>query len=295
MGHDLSKMAQDLECSAVRKQDTEWQKDDDDMASTVSPHSAALDGDLTPTTSRCDSWPLFPGQSIIIFDWDDTLLCSSAVSQGRWSLNELEALEVAVDSILHTSMSIAETLIVTNGNATWVKDSARRFLPRLLPTLEKLQVVSARAMFESEYPGDPFMWKEAAFKRLLTEDRSFTPEFGLNLVALGDQMPEIKASHLVTKMLGGPSRAKTVKFKEHPTVQELIGQLSMTEKELPRLVGEDAACHRSLLRDDAPSCIGHLASRTEGWKFSEATEDTEALFSKTLRAPSLKDLWSLFQ
>eukprot|EP00429_Kryptoperidinium_foliaceum_P044870 CAMPEP_0176128620 /NCGR_PEP_ID=MMETSP0120_2-20121206/65000_1 /TAXON_ID=160619 /ORGANISM="Kryptoperidinium foliaceum, Strain CCMP 1326" /LENGTH=280 /DNA_ID=CAMNT_0017463733 /DNA_START=103 /DNA_END=945 /DNA_ORIENTATION=- len=273
MGHEFSKVAIDLECSAVKQQDTEWQNDD--VASTASPHSV-VDGALTPTGSS-DGWSIFPGQSVIIFDWDDTLLCSSAVNQNRWSSCELEALEIAVDSILHTSMSIAETLIVTNGNATWVQDSARKFLPRLLPTLEKLQVVSARAMFEFEYPGDPFMWKEAAFKRLLTEDRKPSQEGGLNLVALGDQMPEIKASHSVTSILGGPSRAKTVKFKEHPSVLELIGQLNRTEKELAKLVAEDTASHRSLSRGELSTDMAHQVSQAEGWKILEATQDIEAM------------------
>jgi len=252
------------------------------------------DEDLSPASSRSSSRTPPAGHPLIIFDWDDTLLCSSAINQSRWTLQELEELEIAVDSILSTSMSIAETMIVTNGNATWVQDSARRFLPRLLPTLAKVQVVSARAMFESRYPGDPFMWKEAAFRKLLTQDRSFS-DCGLNLVALGDQMPEIKAAHYVTGLLGAPSRAKTVKFKEQPSIPELIGQLNRTERELAKLVAEEAAGHCAICRRDLPPHLEHIVSQAAGWKFTEATTDIiDGVQRKISRGLSVKDFWSFF-
>lgn len=43
-------------------------------------------------------------------------------------------------------------------------------MPRLLPLLEGLRVVSARALFERQFPGDPVMWKKAAFRELLAEE-----------------------------------------------------------------------------------------------------------------------------
>mmetsp|Transcript_88743 Transcript_88743/g.248299 ORF Transcript_88743/g.248299 Transcript_88743/m.248299 type:complete len:281 (+) Transcript_88743:127-969(+) len=231
------------------------------------------------------------GNSIIIFDWDDTLLCSTAISTGRWTYMDLKELEVAVESILRTSMGLAETWIVTNGNGTWVQDSARRFMPSLLPLLSQLTVVSARALYERIYPGDPFMWKRAAFKHLLTEDRQVSPDMGLNLVALGDQLPEIEAAHFVVKNLGYPSQAKTVKFKEGPTVPELVGQLGRAERELRKLVAERGSGSRGLLRSPLPSHLEDTGvSKAAGWRFS-TKDDGSAWFPKYV---SLKDLWLLF-
>merc|ERR1719336_3729973 len=121
------------------------------------------------------------GNTVVIFDWDDTLLCTTAARFQKVSLEQLLELEVAIESILRKAMSFGETLIVTNGNATWVQDSARRYLPGLLPLLAQLRVVSARALYEDVYPNDPFMWKHAAFEHLLTKERHFHPEPGLNL------------------------------------------------------------------------------------------------------------------
>merc|ERR1712107_402884 len=105
------------------------------------------------------------------------------------------------------------TLIITNGNRTWVEDSARRYMPGLMPTLAKLTVVSARSLFEGQFPGDPFMWKRACFQHLLQEVRGFPQRGNLNLVVLGDQYPEIDAAHHMAELMGDSVLVKTIKFK----------------------------------------------------------------------------------
>lgn len=203
---------------------------------------------------------------VIIFDWDDTLMCTRAVRTQQWGVEDLQELEVSVEAILRTAMSLGETLIVTNGNATWVQDSARRFLPGLLPILSKLRVVSARALYEDAYPSDPFMWKHAAFEHLLTKERHFRPEPGLNLVALGDQLPEIDAARHVTRAIGGSSLVKTVKFREAPSISELIGQLSRTEQILGNIVQEAQSRSYQLVLQDLPPWSNRLASAASDWQ-----------------------------
>jgi len=201
--------------------------------------------------------------NVVIFDWDDTLLCSTAVRQQQWVVEELQNLEVAIEMILRTAMSLGETLIVTNGNATWVQDSARRFLPGLLPTLSQLRVVSARALYEDLYPGDPFMWKHAAFEHLLTKERTFAS--GINLVALGDQFPEIDAARHVTQVIGS-SLVKTVKFREAPSAMELLGQLSQMEQMLCKIVKEPESQDYGMMMRDMPPFFDHLVASASGWQ-----------------------------
>lgn len=232
-----------------------------------------------------------PANTVIIFDWDDTLLCSSAINSQQWSAKQLQELERAAESVLHTAMSLGETLIVTNGNGSWVQDSAKRFLPRLLPTLAQLTVVSARALYEHIYPGDPYMWKRAAFRKLLLEERQVPTDPGLNLVALGDQHPEIEAAHNVGRAIGGSSLVKTIKFKEAPSVPELLGQLSRAERELCKIVHDESSWSRGLVRRQLPPHLEHLASRASGWRCSGKDEASWGGLPKTL---GLKDLWPLF-
>merc|ERR1719220_1729142 len=127
------------------------------------------------------------GDTVIIFDWDDTLLCTSAINSQQWYPSQLQQLGRTVESILHTAMLLGETLIVTNGTESWVQTSANRFLPELIPTLSRVKVMSARARYEHLHPKDPFMWKRHAFNDILTCRRQgFHPDAGnVNLVVLG--------------------------------------------------------------------------------------------------------------
>jgi len=213
---------------------------------------------FSPRPQECSS-----RSTVVIFDWDDTLLCSTAVRTHQWVEDELHNLELAIKTILHTAMGLGETLIVTNGNSTWVQDSARRFLPGLLPLLSKITVVSARALYEDAYPGDPFMWKHAAFEQLLTKERQFAR--GVNLVALGDQFPEIDAARHVTQVIGGCSLVKTVKFREAPSVAELLGQLGRVELVLGEIVQETENQDYGMVLRHMPPFFD-LTSSASGWQ-----------------------------
>eukprot|EP00931_Biecheleriopsis_adriatica_P010946 TRINITY_DN112003_c0_g1_i1.p1 TRINITY_DN112003_c0_g1~~TRINITY_DN112003_c0_g1_i1.p1 ORF type:complete len:287 (+),score=49.93 TRINITY_DN112003_c0_g1_i1:103-963(+) len=247
-------------------------------------------GDRTPRTPRdrtvgCSPWsddsrwgddstpmwgPASDTDTVIIFDWDDTLLCSSAINAQQWSQSQLEQLEQMVETILHTAMQLGETMIVTNGNGSWVQDSTRRFFPNLEKTLNRVTVMSARACYETSFPGDPFSWKRQAFKEILARRRQegYHPS-GVNLVVLGDSPAEIEAARTATKVLCGKSRVKTVKFKEAPSVNELLGQLRRVLQELASIVQEERSLSRGLVQRTIPGSIDQLSSWASGWRLSD--------------------------
>jgi hypothetical protein len=218
-----------------------------------------------------DSWTFTEvhGRTVVVFDWDDTLLCSSAVRGSFWNRLQLKELEIAIESILRRAMELGETMIVTNGNRTWVQDSAQRFLPGLLPILAQVRVVSARGLFEEMYPGDPFMWKHAAFEHLLMKERHFPAEPGLNLIALGDQFPEIDAARHVRHLIGGSSLVKTIKFREAPSVSELLGQLGRAELALDSIVLGKASQSLGLVQREASD---RMASSAAAWRLAPEEE-----------------------
>jgi hypothetical protein len=210
-------------------------------------------------------------------------------------------LEEAVTFILETAMSLGETLIVTNGVSTWVKDSSSRFLPKLAPVLERIRVHSARAKYEREFPGDPMTWKRQAFKDIFVIERkrgrTSGNSFGgsrsparrspgspvsdvsteseapsvVNMVVLGDSFAEIEAAQVTGKLLGKSTRVKTVKFKECPSVNELLGQLRRVAKELEQLVQHEESVHRNLIPRVLPAHLDYLSSWASGWQLSEET------------------------
>lgn len=69
----------------------------------------------------------------------------------------------AAEKCLDEATKFGQVLIVTNSDDGWVKFSAERFLPNLLPCLNRCRIISARTRYERFYPNQPLCWKAAAF------------------------------------------------------------------------------------------------------------------------------------
>lgn len=228
----------------------------------------------SPELSPPPSDILAKDNTVIIFDWDDTLLCSSAINTAQWTMTQLSQLELAVESALISSMNLGETLIVTNGNASWVQDSSRRFLPKLVPLLSKMKVVSARAAYETMWPGEPFIWKQCCFHELLSKREEERKGLNIksdwmNLIVLGDSLAEIRAAFSSTSQLASPSLIKTVKFKEAPSANELLGEVRAITHLLPEIVREEQGSCRGLEQRALPSYLEYLTSWASGWNLEE--------------------------
>jgi hypothetical protein len=109
---------------------------------------------------------------VIIFDWDDTICPSSFVDQMKAeSLHDLplhfqnifKEIGTAAEKCLDEAAKFGQVLIVTNSDDGWVKFSAERFVPNLLPCLNRCRIISARTRYERFYPNQPLCWKAAAF------------------------------------------------------------------------------------------------------------------------------------
>jgi len=103
-----------------------------------------------------------PNQTIIIFDWDDTLCPSSWIRANRQDLSffrpapqiekyqrPLRELQRLGEAVLKLAMKLGSVIIVTNAVDPWVETSCRNFLPALLPFIQQLPVVYARSIYET--------------------------------------------------------------------------------------------------------------------------------------------------
>jgi hypothetical protein len=128
---------------------------------------------------QCASTPSTT-KTIIFLDWDDTLLCSSVLSGNGIKLDsnldnstdllrQLDELSTSVISILNIARSFGEVVIVTNGETGWVQLSAQKFVPRVVPQLEDITIISARSTFELRFPDSPMQWKFHAFQQSLVD------------------------------------------------------------------------------------------------------------------------------
>jgi len=177
-------------------------------------------------------------QSVIIFDWDDTLLCTSYLNKmGDEPLSDdihvqLRKIANHIRSMLEIAMKSGPTYIITNAMAGWVEYSARKWVPEVLPVLQQVQVISARDKFAEAYPDDINQWKVQAF---LEVQRRLDATPITNLVALGDADFEMEAARIMGREFE-QALIKTVKFRPLPTPLEHLKQVELVAEKFLHIV-----------------------------------------------------------
>lgn len=188
-----------------------------------------------------------PG-TVIIFDWDDTLLASSWLARNGMGLDEpaivpahistpMSALGASVYSLLTAAMEHGQVVIITNAETGWVELSAAKFMPEVLPLLPKMRVVSARSTYEPMFPDSPSDWKVAAFTQELstafsskskTLRRAASPP-KRTVVSFGDSVYERTAVHAAAQRLGPHYTVltKSIKFVERPSAEQVRRQVEL--------------------------------------------------------------------
>jgi len=175
-------------------------------------------------------------QTILIFDWDDTLLCTSFVKENEGfvsyesMLELLEVLDLASSELISRAVEYGEVFIITNADEGWVEESAGCFLPRVLEVLKekKVKIISARKGYESRFPENVGRWKMEAF---LSIKRHFDSQVITNIICIGDQTSEIQAAYLLAEQFHR-SIIKTIKFKERPRPDELVKEIKLVLNKL---------------------------------------------------------------
>jgi hypothetical protein len=193
------------------------------------------------------------GTTVTIFDWDDTLLCTSFLQANEAKLEGVPAgmrcyistLGGRVRKLLELSMAAGHVFIITNASQGWVEESAARYLPEVEPLLPLVSIVSARA-FEAQFPGEMHLWKRAAFLDL---QNKFDMQPVKSLIILGDSEFEMEAAHALgralsvapadsikTTMETGCVLVKAVKFRSRPSPQMLGKELDLVAQKYPKIL-----------------------------------------------------------
>eukprot|EP00927_Polykrikos_kofoidii_P028406 TRINITY_DN24813_c0_g1_i2.p1 TRINITY_DN24813_c0_g1~~TRINITY_DN24813_c0_g1_i2.p1 ORF type:complete len:469 (+),score=89.49 TRINITY_DN24813_c0_g1_i2:164-1570(+) len=187
-------------------------------------------------------------ENVLLWDWDDTLMASSAINASQFPPQQAQQLEAIVEQVLQQSLRLGDTYIVTNADEQWVAQSSIRFVPRVMQLLSQIPILSARKKWEPRCPGDVFAWKRETFKEIFhSRGLSQSGGMGMNLTVLGDSPSEMEAAQTATLPLQcHPLVVKTVKFKEAPSGAELIDQLKILSQELASIVADDRGGRRDL-------------------------------------------------
>ena len=171
--------------------------------------------------------------SLIIFDWDDTLLPTSFLApRGIFEENSLlndkdqnkiNKLQDSVQKLLLLAVSKSDVYIITNSGDGWVEFSAKKYYPKIMDILGKIEVISAREVYEKKFPEDSKRWKVESFLNL---KKRLNDELIANIICLGDSIFEMEAGRILASRFIH-AVIKTIKFREKPKPEELNKQLNL--------------------------------------------------------------------
>ena len=171
--------------------------------------------------------------TLILFDWDDTLLCTTFLTKNgvydeNLILNDKEKekvskLEFSVLKLLTLAIKKGNVYIITNAGQGWVEYSCEKYYPSVFKLLKKINIISARGEYEKLYPNDSRKWKIQSF---LNMQKFFNLNLVTNIICLGDSFIEIDAGHILASKFT-QAFIKTVKFRESPKPEELNKQLTL--------------------------------------------------------------------
>mmetsp|Transcript_123389 Transcript_123389/g.356672 ORF Transcript_123389/g.356672 Transcript_123389/m.356672 type:complete len:286 (+) Transcript_123389:87-944(+) len=191
-------------------------------------------------------------QTVTIFDWDDTLLCTSWLiehtSKAKTFDSSTQALLRSIErcafKMLSTALCMGHTVIITNAVNGWVEQSASMWAPGLLPLLDKVPIISARDSYQEAYPEDVSKWKVEAFLGL---QRELPATQVANLIAIGDSEFEMAAARLMRQQYEH-ALLKTVKFIASPSPVVLLKQMEVVTEHLGKMIAATKSARAVLNR-----------------------------------------------
>ena len=179
--------------------------------------------------------------SLIFFDWDDTLLCSSFLIDNSQKENNknilnqtnknsykyyMNNLENIVYNLLQTSINYGDTYIITNASKNWVIYSSFKYFPKVIQLFNKIRIISARDAYENQFPNQTKFWKLAVFMDIAN---LYNKNLVTNIISIGDSSIENEAAFKLS-CLFSECYIKTIKFQEEPNPNHLLKQLKLVLK-----------------------------------------------------------------
>jgi len=177
--------------------------------------------------------------ALVLLDWDDTLFPNTFLAQEQYTVEDMNPLGYAEQTQLDELQDLViqfllcciafdrECIIITNGEDQWVQRTCHRFMPRVLPYIHNIKVISARALFEAKYPDCPANWKIACFaEQLAAVYTGVEKTCTRNILSFGDSMYERQALQIVTSTMTNTT-TKSIKFVDSPSLKDLICQMKI--------------------------------------------------------------------
>lgn len=204
-------------------------------------------------------------QTLIIFDWDDTLCPSTCLRRTLEGPNQtiqqtddkteaaLSNLVDKVSVILNLAQKLGQVVIVTNAVRPWVQTSCNLFMPGVQPFLRRIPVIYALESLQLQQRVRGKKQKEdwlteTKVRAMRTACHRFYSRYNdqswKNVLSLGDAFFEHNAIRQVVAdrpeyTSQKKCRTKTVKLIQAPTISGLSSQLSIISSWLVKIVRAD--------------------------------------------------------
>ena len=182
--------------------------------------------------------------TLFIFDWDDTLMCTSyimpIVNSNNLNINtkmvreKLKNLDENISNLLNKSLEHGIVFLITNSSPGWVEYSSTNFLPLTAKVLSNIKIISAKGLFSKKYPGDKMQWKIEAFKYAI-EKYNINTKIISNIICLGDSYYDLEAIESLRYCFRN-AFIKIIKFKECPHIVELEKQIFIVISQLDFII-----------------------------------------------------------
>lgn len=216
----------------------------------------AHESEADDSEPECDSFSeegFSAEDTILIFDWDDTVLPSTWIQRqgltvdrncklSDWQQDRLAAVAEHAADTLEAAKELGTVVLVTNAQEGWIELSCLTFMPSLIPHLEDVKLMSARSAFESSDLDNPRDWKLCAFNAELEDffgASAITQQSRRkNVLSFGDGSHEREALLQVTEVLPN-CRCKVLKFVDKPDIDQICRQHSLMTRCLDRIVHHD--------------------------------------------------------
>jgi hypothetical protein len=204
-------------------------------------------------------------RTVVVFDWDDTLCPSSWLHAEdllpkyrgqhiQLTAEQQQILQLIADNVtqlLRKAVSYGPVFIVTAAEYGWVELSCAQYLPGVQAVLEMadVHIVSARSWYEQTFGagGDSSLWKHEVMQLIARKcfganadadenlEHQLPPSY-FNFVSIGDSLAERDACHAATERVPY-TFAKTLKFIESPTTEEIVQQVELTHDSFEQMCG----------------------------------------------------------
>jgi hypothetical protein len=180
-------------------------------------------------------------ETIIVYDWDDTLLPSSFLAENKTTLTQEELRKYIIDvegivfDLISLSLNYGKVYVVTNSETGWVKLTCERFYPKLLQLLDEITIISARSTYQHKNPNCQESWKYFAFCDVI-----LTNPYVNHIIAFGDNMIDRNSIRAVVINTFSEKEIilKNFKLIMFPTPMELGLQLKHILNNFPNIVND---------------------------------------------------------